>query len=142
MSKTIFKVGDRVFDYRYGWGEIVDITPIYLDLEVSFNMEDLYYTAEGKDDRDNLAPSLSFTEYNLVNGGFSQERPLPEIEKDTPIYVRDSPISIWYIRYFSHWGTSSNDSTSVECFYNQRTSKEEYKTRGWDYWSLTNPLKK
>ena len=75
---TIFKVGDRVFDIRFGWG-IVNFTysmdwnkaqPEFLVCEVEFdknkNKKPYSYTKK-------LATQmLSFTEYTLQ--GFSQER--------------------------------------------------------------------
>lgn len=74
--ETIFKVGDRVYDIRFGWG-IVNFTysmdwnkvqPEFLVCEVKFdkNKEPYNYTKK-------LATQmLSFTEYTLQ--GFSQER--------------------------------------------------------------------
>ena len=74
--EAIYKVGDRVFDIRYGWGIVIDITTDRnYPVEVSFtnNPRVLVYTSDGRlFDTDNT-PSLSFTEYTLE--GFSQERP-------------------------------------------------------------------
>ena len=81
MEKEIFRVGDRVFDIRHGWGTIVkyNATQNY-PIEVEFDKDDLeeliYYTKYGKDYKLDDAGLLSFTEYDLVNGGFSQERPV------------------------------------------------------------------
>ena len=81
MNKQIFKVGDRVFDVRYGWGTIVkyNATQNY-PIEVKFDKNDLEelirYTKYGKDYKLDDAGLLSFTEYDLINGGFSQERPV------------------------------------------------------------------
>lgn len=81
MEKQIFKVGDRVFDVRHGWGTIVkyNATQNY-PIEVKFDKNDLEelirYTKYGKDYKLDDAGLLSFTEYDLVNGGFSQERPV------------------------------------------------------------------
>ena len=79
--KTIFKVGDRVFDIRYGWGEVVEIDkdenttyPVF----VNFNNFIERYTLNGLDKKINETPILSFTEYTLQ--GFSQERPKKEPE--------------------------------------------------------------
>lgn len=76
MSKkeTIFREGDRVFDYLHGgWGVIENIRLESIvvrfdsfDLVVSYGFE-----KAGK--------KLSFKEYDYVNGGFSQERPMPTI---------------------------------------------------------------
>ena len=79
MEKQIFKVGDRVFDYAYGWGKIIDITEdVWYPIEVMFDgeIDNVLYTEEGKRRLEENAPVLSFTEYTLQ--GFSQEKPLTE----------------------------------------------------------------
>ena len=97
MNKQIFRKGDRVFDIRYGWGTIVkyNATQNY-PIEVEFDKDDLeeliYYTKYGKDYKLNDAGLLSFTEYDLVNGGFSQERPIN------------------YNDYIGKWGKFWNDN--------------------------------
>ena len=81
MEKQIFRKGDKVFDIRYGWGTIIkyNATQNY-PIEVKFDKNDLEelirYTKYGKDYKLDDAGLLSFTEYDLVNGGFSQERPV------------------------------------------------------------------
>ena len=80
MEKQIFKVGDRVFDHRFGWGEVTYVYSIkkVKDAYNSFNCEvkfDKYtdekpfiYTDHG------ALTALSFTEYTLQ--GFTQEKPM------------------------------------------------------------------
>ena len=80
MEKQIFKVGDRVFDHRLGWGEVTYVYSIkkVKDAYNSFNCEvkfDKYtdekpfiYTDHG------ALTALSFTEYTLQ--GFTQEKPV------------------------------------------------------------------
>lgn len=79
MKKQTFEKGDRVFDILYGWGEVVGVykTGLYV-VKVKFNniKDKIYYTIDGKYEHKDLAPRLSFTEYNYENGGFSQERPI------------------------------------------------------------------
>ena len=73
----MFKVGDRVF----GWGEIKrirEITNYPLDVSFGGGVEHAY-TKCGRYFDEDLQPTLSFTEYDLVNGGFSQERPKEEM---------------------------------------------------------------
>lgn len=77
MEKQIFKVGDKVFDYSFGWGKVVDVTEeIWYPVEVMFEGEisKVMYTKEGKRSLEENEPVLSFTEYTLQ--GFSQERPV------------------------------------------------------------------
>ena len=79
MDKQIFKVGDRVFDIDYGWGEVTEThyieTTLYPIL-VKFQTSSVYYTLDGKWAHGDSYLKLSFTEYDFVNGGFSQERPI------------------------------------------------------------------
>ncbi len=67
--KEIFKVGDRVYHYTYGWGEVTS------------HEEDKIITVKFSDDTITFIDGklLSFTEYTLQ--GFTQERPivLPEV---------------------------------------------------------------
>ena len=73
----MFKVGDKVFSCQFGWGEIKGIhETMDYPLDVSFgNGVEHAYTKCGRYFDTDLQPTLSFTEYDLVNGGFSQERP-------------------------------------------------------------------
>ena len=73
----MFKVGDKVFSCQFGWGEIKGIhETMNYPLDVSFgNGGEHAYTKCGRYFDEDLQPTLSFTEYDLVNGGFSQERP-------------------------------------------------------------------
>ena len=80
MAKEIFRVGDRVFDIRYGWGTIVkyNATQNY-PIEVKFDKNDLEelirYTKYGKDYKLDDVGLLSFTEYGF-DDRFTQERPI------------------------------------------------------------------
>ena len=76
MEKQIFKVGDQVFDIRFGWGKVLrDERGESYPIEVKFEnlRETIIYTSEGKSAHHQKSPFLSFTEYTLQ--GFSQERP-------------------------------------------------------------------
>ena len=73
----MFKVGDKVFSCQFGWGEIKGIheTSNY-PLDVRYGKGLVHsYTKCGRYFDEDLQPTLSFTDYDLVNGGFSQERP-------------------------------------------------------------------
>jgi hypothetical protein len=76
---TIFKVGDRVFDIRYGWGTVKHIQEdvssyfpvnVLFDNDKSQNLK--FYSSEL--DGEKYINLLSFTEYTLQ--GFSQRRPI------------------------------------------------------------------
>lgn len=79
---TVFKVGDRVYHWRYGWGDVdyyneKDSSPVVVQFfkggRSSFTDAGIFNQGE--------PPSLSFTYYDLVNGGFSQVRPKPRLPK-------------------------------------------------------------
>lgn len=137
-KKGIFKVGDKVFDIiKQEWGIVksTDDNDMY-PIKVSFrhNNSSTYTVAGLINDTDKL-PRLSFVECTFMDGKFTQERPLPKIEKDTPIYVMYNSRREWCIRYFSHF-----EGNKAVCFDNQKTSKETLHTTSWKEWSITNPL--
>ncbi len=75
MKKEIFRVGDRVFDIRYGWGEIVSInSDRAYPITAVFNGSKTNYTYKGESSTGNIQ-TLSFKEYGFDNR-FSQERPV------------------------------------------------------------------
>ena len=81
-AKQIFKVGDKVFDFTYGWGNIVEYSESIgakYPIKVEFGNETEEYTKEGCLFDCITNSTLSLTEYTLQ--GFSQERPieLPEV---------------------------------------------------------------
>jgi len=87
---NIFKKGDKVFDVFLGWGKVIgDKVSETYPLEVDFGGCIKVYTEHGLHYWEDQHPRLSFTEYDLVNGGFSQERPEPKIERGTPCFVSD-----------------------------------------------------
>ena len=77
--ETIFKVGDRVYDIRFGWGTVKHIEEdenSYFPISVLFDNDKfqnnkLYEVEHNNKTYTNL---LSFTEYTLQ--GFSLERPI------------------------------------------------------------------
>lgn len=80
MEKQTFKIGDRVFDIRYGWGKVTNYedTP-FCPTGVQFDEDDvkeiIFYTKNGEVSLCDKQPLLSFTEYGFDNR-FSQERPV------------------------------------------------------------------
>jgi histidinol-phosphate/aromatic aminotransferase/cobyric acid decarboxylase-like protein len=97
--KTIFKVGDKVFDYQFGWGEVVAISGTDHPIRVIYDsIESGYFYSKDGEFRDKcINPTLSFTEYTLK--GFSQERPeLPE--KGDVVWVRNFEIDPWEVAHF------------------------------------------
>ena len=124
-NETIFKVGDKVFDIRHGWGTVVKIYktkyhPVFVQFyfdegneKSKFNMA---YSRQGYTYRGDNVPLLSFTEYTL--DGFSQKREaeLPRIGEE--IMVSDDKL-YWSLRVFVK--------------YNKTKSKNPIQTDGGDY---------
>ena len=130
-DESIFKVGDRVYcGIIKRWGVVEEI-----NWRVRINFGDFknYYTNSGSIAL-GYTPSLSFTEYDLVNGGFSQVRPLPKIEKDTLVYVNSR--GIWLMRYFAGFTKDGH----IEVYDFQMKSHNMMSTTIYREWSLTNPL--
>lgn len=72
----MFKVGDKVFNYQYGWGTInEELTKYILVLFDNCKSVSIPFAKDGKETSRSERPTLSFTEYTLE--GFSQERPIP-----------------------------------------------------------------
>ena len=70
----MFKVGDRVFNYQYGWGTInEELTKYILVLFDNCKSVSIPFAKDGKETSRSERPTLSFTEYTIQ--GFSQERP-------------------------------------------------------------------
>lgn len=129
MSTEIFKVGDQVFDIRYGWGEIVK-SPNNI-IVVNFET----YTQVGYN-ADNIK-LLSFAEYDLISGGWSQDRSvMNQPKKGDLVYVRDSENEIWIPMYYSH----THNKTGLPCVFADQ--KKDGATQAWRFMEVENPLLK
>ncbi len=93
--KTIFEIGDRVFDIQHGWGKVKEIAlaQIY-SVIVDFDKVRESYTEDGCATKNSLIPTLSFTEYSLQ--GFSQERPLSIGDR---VFVKDNEDDYYIVGY-------------------------------------------
>ena len=99
MKTEIFKVGDRVYHYKYGWGEVIKEV-FECDVLVRYETENLIgdnfqYQVVERMLRFDL---LSFTEYTLQ--GFSQERPIELPKVGELCLVRDVDNHSWSVRKF------------------------------------------
>ena len=79
MKENLLPVGEKVFDIRFGWGEIISVNveleyPYLVSVEKTKNR----YNLDGKYISFDLKPTLSLTEYDLYNGGFT---PLSDYNK-------------------------------------------------------------
>lgn len=95
--KSIFRQGDRVYHFLYGWGDVIQIVTNNNYLWVRVQFDD-----KPKDFQDNFKDGflLSFTEYKLE--GFSQERPEELPKKGQIVWGRDEDYQSWHIYHFSH----------------------------------------
>lgn len=132
-QETIFNVGDKVFDYNYGWGIVVGGSYTYgYDLLVNFEKETHSYTRDGRLS-EKANPSLSFTEYTLE--GFSQERKDKLPNKGDVVWVRDHEKDNWRIAIF----LSIDEYNQYRCtFYNPT---EVSSSLVWRYLTTENPYK-
>ena len=65
MAQT-FKVGDKAFDIRMGWGVVREVRKgILFGLTVDFLMEHETYTHDGKSNQHDRIPMLRKVEYTL-----------------------------------------------------------------------------
>ncbi len=99
----MFKVGDRVFNYQYGWGTInEELTKFILVLFDSCKSVSIPFYKDGKETSRSERPTLSFTEYTLE--GFSQERPPVELpEVGDWCLVRDNKQTVWQAGFFKEY---------------------------------------
>lgn len=76
--KKMYKKGDAVYDLEYGWGIITNYSKTFETYPIKVTFSDgskSSYTTQGKLFLGDKFSRLSFTEYDLVKGGFSQKRP-------------------------------------------------------------------
>ena len=84
----IFKISDRVYHYKYGWGNITNLgNNVVFDKNPNLFMN---VNFEKK--------LLSFTEYTIE--GFSQERPEELPKKGDIVWGRNEFPSEWHIGHF------------------------------------------
>ena len=76
MKKEIFREGDKVFDIRHGWGEVIRVYNTYISVKFkkNDNVFSYMYKFNGLPGYNDDILLLSFKEYTLQ--GFSQERPI------------------------------------------------------------------
>ncbi len=74
-QKMLYKKGDIVYHYALGQGRVIGTeNNCYFPVNVQFDSGVASFTLEGSQTSEG-PPLLSFTPYDLVKGGFSQDRP-------------------------------------------------------------------
>jgi hypothetical protein len=131
MEKSVFKVGDKVFDFRFGWGVVYSVNGVRFPINVSFgvNHEDCY-TWDGRACEDHLSQILSFTEYTFE--GFSQERPEELPKKGQICWVRDSQFQSWMIAHFME---------RINDLYQVTPNWDKQESSYWKFITTKNPYK-
>jgi hypothetical protein len=130
MKKSVFKVGDKVFDIRFGWGivKVIDESDLYA-INVYFDGYSDDYTWDGRAFL-GLSKVLSFTEYTLE--GFTQERPEELPKKGQIVWVRDDLDEEWRVAHFL--GIIGRFYKASICFLDQTPPS-------WNYITTENPYK-
>lgn len=119
----VFKVNDTVYSWRYGNipGTVIEAdysnykNPLIVEFSDGYGFKRrLNYRIDGG--IDDCKPELSFVPYGLVNGGFSQERPLPNLKKGDLIWVKAENGEWLYrkFRYFLSGGEIVTNNQSDE----------------------------
>lgn len=136
MEKKIFKKGDRVFDISYGWGKVKEVSEftfngkteckVLVCFKQDFNKDiSIYYEADGSFKIGSNLQILSFTEYDLVNGGFSQERIIDYSE---------------YIGKYCKFWNKDKYNTVIDRFVGYDDSRTKFFESTFDYYENFEPL--
>src|SRR5680860_653726 len=101
-----FKKGDRVYSYTHGWGEIESLVSVSAWIEYDSGL--LRFTN---------TKFISFTEYDLESGGFSQERPEPKLEVGKSYRLKKGPCVVICKRnkYNSYGIQADKWSNEIKC---------------------------
>jgi len=106
------KIGDNVFDIQYGWLKITEFNDRFLKATNTNSGEHTYYLNGLEYGNDII--TLSFTEYDLVNGGFSQERPI-NLKSRECVLGRNGENNPWELDVFENY--DSGDDYPFNCNY-------------------------
>lgn len=87
----MFKVGDKVYHIKFGWGIVISYTHSLIKV-------DFITTVQYSEIDDKL---LSFTEYTLQ--GFTQERPIELPKVGELCLVKEDESNIWLVREFAEY---------------------------------------
>lgn len=122
------KVGEKVWDFAYGWGEIVEMDrSLIFGLTVKFKYSKISFLFGGMIQAD-TSQTLFYNEIKFE----IPKKPLPDLKVDTKVIVWND-VSAKKKRYFSHF----NNVGKIACFHNGTTS---WSNKGisdwWENWEL------
>lgn len=130
--KTEFKKGDAVY-----WGtlegNVIETSSVNGDrpLYVIFkNLAGFYFTSDGRINV-NTPIALSHFPYEV-----EMKKVEPIIEKDTPVWHRDSQYEYWRYGYYSHF-----EKEKHFVYNHSKKSSETTESSVWDIVTTENPLK-
>jgi hypothetical protein len=117
MAKTIFKVGDRVWDFRYGWGVVEENNddqhfPVFVRFD---DGEGCAFTLDGRFDTDQNR-TLFFAEIPIPKEAL--ERPRLDLKVDDRVLVRNGDGGEWLKHHFAGWP----DGVGIRTFESGKTS--------------------
>lgn len=124
------KIGDKLWGFRNGWGEVIDITcnDNTYPIKVQFMSGAYTYTLEGKVCSADLFPDLYYDEIKFE----IPKKPLPKLAVDTKVVVWDDKLKCK--RYFSHF----DEDGTIYCFQDGATSWSSTYTDAWSSWELAD----
>ena len=125
MKENRFKEGDRVFDIRYGWGNVAE-SHIMFHIKVYFDSGKIAFWFDEISSR-----ILSFTEYAL--DGYTAFRP-EELPKKGDIVWASNHKSDWYITYFLEKDSIGGYKTTSHNPFDKNPSYLH-----WNYITTENP---
>ena len=132
------KVGDRVWDFQYGWGVIDGINKevgISFPISIWFDIEEIkYFDFKGRL-TSKAKPTLFWNEFEIPKEAF--EKPKPKLEVDTLVWVWwDKCKSEKLLRFFSHF----DDEGYIYTFNDGKDSSYRLNTTTcWKEWELYEP---
>ena len=126
------KIGDKVWDIKYGWGEVIDTyEEDKVRLRVLFKLVVEKYTFEGVSPwSDSNARTLFWDKVEVV----APPKPLPNLAVDTKVLVWGSVVKSGrkLKRYFSHF----DEKGRICVFEYGATSWSGEAGAPWEYWEL------
>ena len=136
MEQSIFKVGDEVYDYDFGKGVVEEISEggVYAIL-VQFKGIKERFLSDGRFTKGNKNPRLSFTPYDLINGGFSQQRPIKLPKRGQLVWVESC--NSWKAKYYC---TTNDNGKNIICYVNQNDVGVGCQTAEYKTWAIECPL--